>query len=147
MKALIVYNSLYGNTEKIAKAVGAGLTGEVKVLPVGKTNLSELKSLDLLIAGSPTHGGRPSPAMQRFLNKLPANSLKNIHVAAFDTRFAAKDHGLGLRILMGVIKFAAGRIANSLKNKGGNLVAGPEGFIVEGKEGPLKDGELSRATT
>jgi len=147
MAILVVYDSLYGNTEKIAKAIGDGISGEVKVLPASKVNLSELKGLGLLIAGSPTHGGRPSPAMQEFLNKIPANGLEGIKVVAFDTRFAYKDHGFGLKILMTVLNFAAGKIADALKKKGGSLVAEPEGFFVEGKEGPLKEGELSRATT
>ncbi len=41
--------------------------------------------------------------------------------------------------------YAAGRIADSLKAKGGNLAPPPEGFIVKGNEGPLKEGELERA--
>lgn len=40
--------------------------------------------------------------------------------------------------------YAAGRIAETLKKKGGNLVMPPEGFFVKGKEGPLKEGELER---
>ncbi|MDJ1422499.1 MAG: hypothetical protein M5U10_11355 [Candidatus Methanoperedens sp.] len=40
---------------------------------------------------------------------------------------------------------APGRIVDSLKGKGGHLIAPPEGFIVKGNEGPLKQGELERA--
>ena len=139
MKTLIVYDSLYGNTEKIAKAVAGTLTtfGEVKVLRVGEVNLSEFESVDLLVVGSPTQGGKTTLAIQEFLSKIPANSLKNISVTSFDTRvkiFVAKLFG-----------YAAGRIATSLKDKGGRLAALPEGFIVKGREGPLKEGELERA--
>jgi flavodoxin len=144
MKALIVYDSLYGNTEKIAKAIADAVGGEAK--PASKVNVAELNGLDLLIAGSPTHGGRPSPGIQEFLNKIPTGSLKGIRVAAFDTRFAKSEHGIGLKLLMAVINFAAPRIAKALETKGGNLVVEPEGFIVSGKEGPLKEGELNRAT-
>jgi len=66
MKSLIVYDSMYGNTEKIAKAIGDGLTGEVKVVRVGEVNPAELKTFDLLILGSPVHGGRPTPAIDVF---------------------------------------------------------------------------------
>jgi len=72
MKVLIVYDSVYGNTGKIAKAIGDAITGEVKVLRVGEVNSSELKTFGLLIVGSPTHGGRPTPAIQDFLNKIGA---------------------------------------------------------------------------
>jgi flavodoxin len=53
MKSFIIYDSIYGNTEKIAQAIGDGLTGEVKVVRVGEVNPSELKTFDLLIIGSP----------------------------------------------------------------------------------------------
>src|SRR5271157_1444855 len=147
MKSLIIYDSIYGNTEKIAQAIGEGLTGEVKVLRVGEVNTSELNTFDLLILGSPVHGGRPTPALEAFLKKLPSHSLQGMRVAAFDTRFESEDQGIGLRILMSVIRYAAERIAKDLTKKGGRLVAEPEGFIVENKEGPLKQGELERAIT
>jgi flavodoxin I len=146
MKSLIIYDSMYGNTEKIAQAIGEGLTGDVKVLRVGEVNTSELNTFDLLILGSPVHGGRPTPALEAFIKKLPSNSLQGKRVAAFDTRFESEDQGIGLRILMSVIRYAAERIAKDLAKKGGRLVAEPEGFIVENKEGPLKQGELERAT-
>lgn len=146
MKALIVYDSMYGNTEKIAKAIGDGLAGDVQVVRVGDVKTPELATFDLLILGSPVHGGRPTPALEAFVKQLPANSLKGMRVAAFDTRFEAEDQGIGLRVLMSVIRYAAERIAKEVTKKGGRLVAEPEGFIVENKEGPLKQGELERAS-
>ena len=139
MKALVVYDSVYGNTEKIARAIGEALasSGEVKIVRAGEANAAALASIDLLIVGAPTQSGKPTLAVQEFLGKIPANALKNIRVASFDTRvkvFIAKLFG-----------YAAGRIADSLKAKGGNLAAPPEGFLVKGKEGPLVDGELERA--
>ena len=137
MKVLIVYDSVYGNTEKIAKAIGDAIIGEVKVLRVDEANLSELKMIDLVIVGSPTQAGRPTPAIRSFLNKVPEHSLQGINVAAFDTRMSTK--------LVRVFGYAAGRIASNLKGKGGTLVASPEGFFVKGSKGPLREGELERA--
>ena len=137
MKVLVVYDSVYGNTEKIAKAIGGAITGDVKVLRVSEVNPSELKTIDLFIVGSPTQGGRPTPATKEFLGKIPANALKNVSVASFDTRIKS--------ILARPFGYAAGRIADSLKDKGGTLAAPPEGFIVEGTKGPVKKGELERA--
>jgi flavodoxin I len=139
MKALIVYDSAYGNTEKIAKAIGGAIAGEVKVLRMDEVDYSELKTLDLLIVGSPTQGGRPTPAIQDFLNKVSEPAIKGIDVAAFDTRFSTR--------LVGIFGYAAGKIADSLKRKGGTLILSPQGFFVRGKEGPLKDGELERAAS
>ena len=140
MKVLIVYDSAYGNTEKIARAIAGALTpsGEVKVLRPGEVNPSELESVALLIVGSPTQGGRPTPAIQDFINRVPERAIKGVNVAEFDTRFSTK--------LVGIFGYAAGKIANSLKRKGGTLISSPEPFFVKGKEGPLKEGELERAS-
>jgi len=139
MKAVVVYDSVYGNTDKIARAMAEAITpsGEAKALRAGEANPAELESLDLLIVGSPTHAGRPTPAVQDFLNKVTQQSLKGINVAAFDTRATAK--------FAKIFGYAAGRIAGKLKKKGGVLIASPEGFFVTGREGPLKEGELERA--
>ncbi len=82
-----------------------------------------------------------------FLKRIPANALENIGVTSFDTRFSAEGKGIGTRMLLRVLGYAAGRIANRLERKGGHLAAEPEGFIVEDSEGPLKKGELERAAT
>jgi flavodoxin len=139
MKVLIVYDSVYGNTEKIAKAIGGAIAGEVKVLRMDEVDYSELKTLDLLIVGSPTQGGRPTLAIQDFLNKVTEPAIKGVNVAAFDTRFSMK--------LVGIFGYAAGKIADSLKRKGATLVLSPQAFFVKGKEGPLKEGELERAAS
>jgi len=139
MKVLIVYDSVYGNTEKIARAIAGAFTPSdgVKIFRAGEVNPSELESIDLLIVGSPTQGGRPTPVTQDFLHKVSESAIKGVNVAAFDTRYSTR--------LVGVFGYAAGRIASNLKGKGGTLVASPEGFFVKGREGPLKEGELERA--
>lgn len=146
MKTLIIYDSMYGNTKQIAEAIaGAFAAADTKLLNVSDAKQEDLKGLDLLIVGAPTYGGRPKPTTQAFLDQIPTGALAGVNVAAFDTRFAPKDQSFALRMLMKVINFAAPRIAQALESKGGKLVAPPEGFIVTGKEGPLKDGEVERA--
>ncbi len=139
MKTLIVYDSAYGNTAKIAEAIGNNITGEVKIVRPGEVNLAELKTLDLLIVGSPTQGGRPTQAMQDLLDKISESILKGINVAAFDTRYSTR--------LVSIFGYAADRIANDLESNGGFLIVPPEGFFVKGKQGPLKAGELERAAS
>lgn len=145
MKALIIYDSFYGNTELIAKQIGKYLPGLVRVIRLGEVDIEKLKVVDLLIVGSPVHGGRPTPELEAFLMKLPSNCLKGIKVAAFDTRFEPDDHNIGIKILLRIIKYAAERIAKILVKKGGVLIAKPQGFIVNEKRGPLKKGEMEKA--
>ncbi len=139
MRAFIVYDSVYGNTEKIAKAIAEALGshGEVRLLRAGDAEMPEFSPGDVLLAGCPTHAGRPTQTMQEFLDRIPEASLQGIKACAFDTRVSAR--------WVKILGFAAGRIASSLKKKGANLATKPEGFFVTGKEGPLKDGELGRA--
>jgi len=138
---------MYGNTEKIAKSIGGAITGEVKVLRPGEASSSDLKATDFLIVGSPTQGFRATKPVQTFIESLSAGSLKGINVAAFDTRMPSEDVGKGLRFIMKMGGYAAPRIAEALKKKGGDLIAQPEGFFVKDKEGPLKEGELERAAS
>lgn len=145
MKVLVVYDSMYGNTEKIARAIGGAITGEVKVLRASEANPSDLESIDLLIVGSPTQGFRATKPVQTFIESIPGDILKGIDVAAFDTRMPESDAGKGLRFIMKMGGYAAPRIAKALEKKGGNLVVPQEGFFVKDKEGPLKEGEMERA--
>lgn len=137
MKAIVIYDSLYGNTEQIAKAIGGGIGGEVKVVKVGEANVTEMGSYDLIVIGSPTQGGRQTPATRAFLDKIPTDTLKNKKVASFDTR--------GKTWFVKIFGWAANRIADALQNKGGNLVAPGEGFFVKATKGPLVEGEIERA--
>lgn len=145
MKTLLIYDSAFGNTKKIADAIKEGLEGEVINLQAEEMNISHLKDCDLLIVGSPTQGGRPTEAVSNMLNKIPKGKLEGMGVAAFDTRFSEKKQNFGFRILMKVIGFAAEKIASVLVNKGGKLIEDPQGFIVEKKEGPLRSAEFERA--
>jgi len=93
MKYLIVYDSVFGNTEQIALSIGNSLGSKenVTISRVNAIKPEQLVGLDLLIVGSPTRGFRPTKAISSFLNKIPSNSLKGIKVAAFDTRISADD--------------------------------------------------------
>lgn len=151
MNALILYDSQFGNTEKIAQAIGLGLGADTKVLSVKETttnilnNFNNLDVLNILIVGSPTQGGKATLSVKNLINNIPTDGLKNIKVAAFDTRFLEKDKNFALRALMKTVGYAAEKIAKLLESKGGHLALPPEAFFVEDKEGPLKDGELARA--
>jgi len=149
MDMLILYDSAYGNTEKIAQAMARAVTrpDSARVFLVRDPSLPDIQAADIIIVGSPTQGGRPTEDIQNYLNNLPPDVLVNKLVAAFDTRFGINEHGFGLKLLMKTIGFAAPRIAASLKAKGGRLVIAPEGFIVEDKEGPLRAHEVERAAS
>ncbi|MBM3188650.1 MAG: flavodoxin family protein [Chloroflexi bacterium] len=149
MKALVIYDSIFGNTEKIAQAIGSalGAPGDVQVLRVGDVKPEQLTGLDLLIVGSPTRAFRPTATISQFLGGIPAGGLSGVRVAGFDTRILPEDTGSPiLRFMMKLFGWAAKPIADKLVRKGGLLAIPPEGFAVKGSEGPLAEGELERAT-
>ena len=148
MKALIVYDSVFGNTEKVAQSIGKaiGSQGQVETLPVSQVTLDQLRGLEILIVGSLTRSFRPTPAISQFLKALPKNCLAGINVAAFDTRIWLNTiDSAAFRFIVNKGGYAANTIATALKKKGGTLLMPPEGFLVTGEQGPLKEGELERA--
>lgn len=144
MKALVIYDSVFGNTEKVAQAIAAGL--DSPALPVAQATGEQISGLELLVVGSPTRGFRPTEAISKFLNELPKNHLAGVQVASFDTRIALETIDSSVfRFIVDKGGYAASTIAKLLEKKGGKLLAPGEGFIVMGEQGPLKDGELERA--
>ena len=139
MNTLIVYDSLYGNTGKVAEAIAAIIGEDGQLVHVSLVDYDGLKDVDTLVVGSPTHGGMPSQSIQTFLSRLPAPAKPSAKALAFDTRLTWKfleKHG-----------GAAEKIAEDLRAKGWRLHLSPEGFFVGGlRRGPLKSGELERAT-
>lgn len=148
MKVLVIYDSVFGNTERIAQAIGAALArdNDVQILPVGEVKAAYEQGLELLVIGSPTRSFRPTETMTNFLKAMPKNSLKDIRFAAFDTRIALETiDSSALRFIVDKGGYAAKTIAKELEKKGGYLLVPPEGFLVTGEQGPLKEGELERA--
>ena len=93
MKVLIVYDTKYGNTEKVAKLIAEGITSaednEVIVNNVKDVKLKEEASYDLILIGSPNHFGRHIGSIKKFINKIPKSQLKVNTYAVFDTYITA----------------------------------------------------------
>ncbi len=137
MNTLILYDSQFGNTEKLATAMADKLAvyGSAHVVPAS-AGLPDLDGIDLLLVGGPTQAHGVSPTLRAVLDKLPLQALQNVLTATFDTRIP------GMKLFTGS---AADGIAHRLENKGAWLLQPHESFLVTGKEGPLVEGELERA--
>ena len=144
MQTVVVYDSKFGNTERIADAIarGVGTLGSVLVMDTAEatgTGQGPAGRPDLMLLGGPTQKRAPSPALRAFIDALPA-SLRGVPVATFDTRYR------GSTWIMGS---AAAEAAKVLRKAGGKLVAPPESFFI-GRGGPLERqtleaGEIERA--
>jgi hypothetical protein len=161
MHVLVIYESMYGNTHRIADAIGAGLeaTGDVRVVPVSRVTSADVAGADLVVVGGPTHAHGMSRAGTRQAAVkaagAPASPLTvepdaagvglrdwlaglgdyHIKAAAFDTRLD------GPAALTGR---ASKGLARGLRRRGFEMIAAPESFLVT-KQDRVEPEEISRA--
>lgn len=134
MKALVIFDTNFGNTKMIAETIAKELGNDTKAISVSDFNIKDLEGIELFVVGSPIIGWRPSERMGKFLDSLTKDQLKGIKATAFDTRVKLFIHG-----------DAAGKISKKLDEAGAEIIAKPMAFFVKGKEGPLLDGEIEKA--
>jgi len=136
MRALVIYDSQFGNTEQVSRAIGQVLdvSMEVIIRRAGYVDTAHLQEADIVVVGSPTHRWGMSRAIKDFFRGLKGRRFEGKCAAAFDTRFRSRFSGS-----------AAKKIDGQLRKLGFQVVASPFGAYVEGREGPLKEGEIERA--
>lgn len=153
MKAVVVYESLWGNTAAIARAIAEGIGPDAQALNTAEADAAALADVDLIVAGAPVLGFALSsekmregiranpgkapappdlshPALRAWLDALPGGQGRS---AAFDTQ------------VRGPFGSGAPKIAEALERAGYRALAEPVGFMVKGRYGPLREGELERA--
>lgn len=148
MKALIIYDSYFGNTEKIAQSLALAFnnTANFEIQRINSISPSQLKQYQLIILGSPTRGFKPSEGSIKFINGINDHDLEGIKIATFDTRIWLETiKSRFARKMVDVGGYAAKQLAKRLEKKGATSIVEPEGFFVMDTEGPLKEGELERA--
>jgi hypothetical protein len=161
MRAVVVFESMYGNTHLVAAAIGTGLgtAYQVDVVPVDGATQQVLESADLIVVGGPTHAHGMSHASTR------ESAAADAHKAGSDLTLDPDAEGPGLREWFGTLprlqaKAAAfdtrvdlpailtGRaskgIDRRLRQHGLEPVAKPESFLVT-KQNRLEPDEATRA--
>jgi hypothetical protein len=161
MLAVVIYESMYGNTHRVADAIGAGLGAvfDVSVVPVSKVSPAVLADGDLVVVGGPTHAHGMSRSATRqaaveAANK-PVSPLRvepdalgpglrdwfgslghySVKAAAFDTRI----HGPAA-----LTGRASKGMTRLLRAHGFDVVAEPESFLVT-RQDQLEPQEITRA--
>ena len=162
MRAVIVYESMFGSTRAVAEAMAQGLADCADVSLVRATDAypALVDGADLLVVGAPTHGhGMPRPSTRKGAGEQAAKpgghlvlepgadtetgvrewlaTLGRIDLAAaaFDTRLK------GPALITGR---ASKAIRRALRSHRANIVARPESFLVD-TSGQLLPGETARA--
>lgn len=138
---MIVHNSKFGNTQKIAEAIAETLAveGTGRVISTDQLNATDSDEADLVVMGSPTHRMNLPEAVRPLFDTLPRRVLRDMPVAAFDT---------SCKMSWWLARFTAPpKLDRKLRKLGGKRIVPPKTFHVEGREGPLYDGEIERAKT
>lgn len=139
-KVLVVFDSSYGNTEKIGREIAAGIeeTGlaECKVINIDDVESEDLSVFDGALFGGPIHAFRATRGIKGAVNTAAKKGLKAEIVASFDTYQA-----------LGHVGKAAKQIEDELKKKmsGAKVISPGLSALVLGREGPLQDNELPKA--
>jgi hypothetical protein len=152
MDAIVVYESVWGNTAAVARAIAEGLGGGTQAYATDEVPADRLEAADLIVAGSPVFAfslpseamrarilegetGEPRPdlshpSLRSWLDGLPVGRGL---AAAFETRIWWSPRG------------ATGTIEHKLAQAGYRRLLKAEKYVVVDKDGPLRDGELDRA--
>lgn len=134
MKALVVFDTNYGNTKAFAETLADSLGKSAKAVDVDDFRNEDLKGIELLIAGCPVIAWNTTTGFRRWMKGLNHSYIKNIPAAVFDTRINSRLSGN-----------ASKKIARSLAKKGMKIISEPKYFYVVDKEGPPVIGEMERA--
>lgn len=155
--ALVVYESFFGNTESIARAIASGLRLDhvhAEAIDVADDPRLDVSTCDLLVVGGPTHAfalSRPptrrdaaarggddryaARGLREWLGGLPRAEGTHL-AAAFDTRVSKVRH----------VPMSAARSASRLlRDRGFTIIERPTGFVVQDVEGPVEQQEMERA--
>lgn len=153
MKAVVVYESLWGNTAAVAQAIAEGIGPDARAMTTDEATSEAIANVDLIVAGAPILGfALPTDKIREDIAKNPGNPPAPPDVAhpSMRTWLKAMSKGHGQAASFETrIRWSPGSAAKTilkeLESAGYSPAAKVERFIVTGKYGPLKDGELERA--
>jgi flavodoxin I len=144
MKGIVVYDTSYGNTEKIAETIAETLKEsgiEVDLFDVKDVKKLSARDYNFLVLGSPTRFGTMSFAIRGFLGKVKSEEWMNKPFAAFDTENPENIE----RARIENKEWSAGeKIAEKLREKKMNQLLPALKALVLGQKGPLVEGEIER---
>jgi len=137
-KAIVVYESKYGNTKLVAEAIVEGMNQvagtRAEAVELNDADLTGMGDFDTILIGSPNHMGRATRSITKFIDKLGKLNLEKKRGAVFDT------------YLGGDFEKAVKKMEKQLREKatGITLVSPGLSIRVGGMKGPIADGELPK---
>jgi len=144
MKGIVIYDTSYGNTKKIAETIAETLKEsgmEADLFHVKNVKKLSAKDYNFLVLGSPTKFGTMSFAIRFFLGKVKSEEWMNKPFAAFDTE---NPENIERARIENKEWSAAEKISEKLRDKKMNQLLPVLKAVVLGQKGPLKEGEIDR---
>ena len=151
MKAIVVYESLWGNTAAVARAIAEGIGPDAQALSTGEAVGGALDGVELIVGGAPLLGfSLPTDSMRANIRTTPAPTPPDLSAPSMRSWLSGLPHGSGRGAAFETRIWwspgsAAKQIAAELEASGFRSADKPEKFLVTGRYGPLKEGELERA--
>ncbi len=145
MKVIIIFDSVYGNTKQIAQTIREVYQNHHEVVLTKATAFENhnLADANMIIIGTPTHGGWYTEEIKKIIDKN-GSSFEKIAVATFDTSTPIKNQGFFVNNITKLFGRAAPRLAKRMEKEGA-IIIDSKSFIVMGKKGPVREGEISSA--
>ncbi|MHA1905877.1 MAG: flavodoxin domain-containing protein [Candidatus Thorarchaeota archaeon] len=138
-RAIIVYESVYGNTKKVAEAIAEGIQQvegvECRVVKTGEIHTDEICDYDAIVIGTPNHNQKPSRNMTKFLERASIVHVEGKIGAIFDT-YTGGNKAVALKKLKSIVS-----------EKFPGIEFQGDGFSakVEDRKGPLAENEFEAA--
>jgi hypothetical protein len=159
MRAQVLYESMFGDNQQVARAIAAGLTEggiSAEAVEIGTAPLEVEPGLDLLVVGSPNHAwSMPRAATRQDAATKTEQPLVSSGIGVREwlasaslpagTRTVAYDTRGSHPKAVVAMDHASAQIEKGLKALGGSRLVKAEHFLVADMKGPLEPGELDRA--
>jgi len=136
MKALVLYDSKYGNTKMVAEEIARGIQARgmgADLKYVKEANPNDIMGYDIVALGTPNHMGGPTGSTKKLIKGLAGKNLGGKTFGFFDTCLKSEE-GKATR-----------KLANKLREVAPGVIIAPElSILVGGMKGPIVDGELPK---
>lgn len=147
MKVIIIYDTVFNNTKKVAESMASELetNNEVVLTQVNNASKHNLNEFDMIILGSPTRAFNPTKPISSYINSIKVEDITGKSVLLFDTRISAHDvNSKVFNVFEKRFGYATDTMTKKLTKKDADILD-TKGFFVSGNEGPMNDGEFEKA--
>lgn len=137
-KAVVIYDSKYGNTRSVAERVAEIMRDrgnvEASIYFVNDVDVNQLPSFDIIVLGTPNHWGRLTKKFKKMISELEGVDLSGKKIALFDTCFEPEEGKATGSMEKRILKVAPNV----------QFLSPHMSVVVDRAKGPIAEGEMSK---